>query len=340
MNIDKLLEGLYGEEAARNIFESLCGLFVLNETKQVNFDTISSDEMKRNEKVFSENITNENYEKNSLSINNNIYHMQTRKGDGGIDILVESGDIWFVYQCKFFTDKLTESKKTGKDYLRSNRIKQIENSFNKAFETANSANKKIVKWILCIPRDLDDLEKRWFDDFKNKNSNKCQNIKLIGNLQLRNWLINNEKIYHHYFLNSQTKTSEKSELNVFNVFKSYREGFEYDLINAYSPSARRRSSLTNQTNLNLFFKYLNGFKEQFYKVYDLFLEIDQRANLNKEQYETYKANLMMNNENRIAFGNNIDKEAEEIQKLTQKKEIEEYKRFLRNITENFSDYYF
>src|SRR5699024_498946 len=205
------------------------------------------------------------------------------------------------------------------------------------FETANSANKKIVKWILCIPRDLDDLEKRWFDDFKNKNSNKCQNIKLIGNLQLRNWLINNEKIYHHYFLNSQTKTSEKSELN---VFKSYREGFEYDLINAYSPSARRRSSLTNQTNLNLFFKYLNGFKEQFYKVYDLFLEIDQRANLNKEQYETYKANLMMNNENRIAFGNNIDKEAEEIQKLTQKKEIEEYKRFLRNITENFSDYYF
>src|SRR5699024_9892083 len=82
-----------------------------------------------------------------------------------------------------------------------------------------------------------------------------------------------------------------------------------------SPSARRRSSLTNQTNLNLFFKYLNGFKEQCYKVYDLFLEIDHRANLNKEQYETYKANLIMNNEYRIAFENNIDKEAEEIQKL-------------------------
>src|SRR5699024_5728192 len=145
-----------------------------------------------------------------------------------------------------------------------NRIKQIENSFNKAFETANSANKKIVKWILCIPRDLDDLEKRWFDDFKNKNSNKCKNIKLIGNIQLNNWLINNEKLYIHCLIYYKTKTYKKSELNVFNVFKSYREGFEYDLINAYSPSARRRSSLTNQTNLNLFFKYLNGFKEQFY----------------------------------------------------------------------------
>src|SRR5699024_2503219 len=110
-----------------------------------------------------------------------------------------------------------------------------------------------------------DLEKRWFDDFKNKNSNKCQNIKLIGNLQLRNWLINNEKIYHHYFLNSQTKTSEKSELNVFNVFKSYREGFEYDLINAYSPSARRRSSLTNQTNLNLFLNILMALRNNFTK---------------------------------------------------------------------------
>lgn len=339
MNIDKLLTGFYGEEAARGIFEFLCGLFVLNKTKHLNYDMVSIDEIIKSQKIFLSNTNCLDYEDNNLHINKNVFHMQTRQGDGGLDILVELDNFWIVYQCKFFTDKLVESKKQKNkknEYTKTSRITQIENSFDTAIKTANKLNKKIIKWVLCVPRDLNDLEKQWFDDFKNNNRDTCKEIEFIGNLQLSDWLIQNEKIMNHYFRGNQSKVSE---LDVFKKFKRYKEGFTYDLINAYSPSARSESCLNNPKEIYLFFEHIKGFKEQFYKVLDLFLEIDERANLNKEQYEAYKTNLMAKDDIREKHGDNIDKEAKKIEKLTKKENINEYKSFLKKINENFFDYF-
>ena len=338
MQINYLLAGVYGEEAARHIFETMCSLLILNKERQLDLCSILNNGI--NDKQFEHMEETEEFQIFELDLFRTVYHVQTRKGDGGLDILVENGDLWTVYQCKFFVEgKLTTSKeKRPGDYKQSNRIKQIEQSFYEAVKTAERKNKILDKWVLCIPKDLDDLEIKWLDDFKEKNKYICKNIDFIGNLDLSNWLIENKNIYEYFF----HRVIEESDLQirVFEKINEYYKCIYCDIDNAESPSSNYKSNLSNYSKLDLLINHIKGFRKEYMFILQDFKRIDQLSNYNKDKYEEYsKIKYSLKEEFRERMGMMIDKIAEELRELTQKKEIKNFIDYLEKVTNNFSDYF-
>jgi len=338
MQINYLLAGVYGEEAARHIFETMCSLLILNKEKQLDLCSILNDGM--NDKQFGNLGKTKSFQTFELNLSRKVYHVQTRKGDGGLDILVEHRDLWSVYQCKFFVEgKLTTAKEKGAgDYKQSNRIKQIEKSFDEAVKTAERKNKILNKWVLCIPKDLDNLEIKWLDDFKEKNKYRCKNIDFIGNLDLSNWLIENKNIYEYFF--HRIIAESDLQISVFEKIRKYSEWIYYDIVNAENPSSTHKSNLSSYSELDLLISHIKEFRREYMYVLQDFKTIDQLSNYNKDKYEEYsKIKYNVDKETRSNMATMINKREEELMELTQKKEIINFRNYLKKVANNFNDYF-
>lgn len=338
MQINYLLAGIYGEEAARHIFETMCSLLILNKEKQLDLSYILNDEI--DDKQFKDMGKIEKFQTLELNFSRKIYHVQTRRGDGGLDILVENGDLWTVYQCKFFVEgKLTTAKEKGDgDYKQSNRIKQIEKSFDETVKTTKRKNKILNKWVLCIPKDLDDLEIKWLEDFKEKNKHRCKNIDFMVNLDLSNWLIKNKNIYEYFF----HRIIEKSDLQVrvFEKISEYSENIYWNIINAENSSSSRKSKLSDYSELELLINYIKEFRREYMYVLQDFKTIDQLSNCNKDEYKKYsKIKHAIDKKIRDNMAMMINEREEELIELTHKEKIINFKEYLKKVVKNFSDYF-
>jgi len=342
MQVNYLIAGLYGEEAGRHIFETMCGLLVLNEENKLDLDLTIQKGF--DEKHFSSIKVGEEFENLNLKMGGDVFHIQTRKGDGGLDILVEDENYWTVYQCKFFVEgKLTTLKEKGDgDYKKSERIKQIIKSFDKAVESATSQEKILKKWVLCIPKDLDDLEKKWFNDFKEINKERCRNIIFIGNLNLNSWLIENEKIYKHFFfrINKEDEIKGDLEVSVYEKIKEYNSLLDVGIFNAQNSAARYCSKMSDYENLSLLFKHIIDFRGEFKKISDLLKKIDNISNENKRYYEEYtKEKKWMSTRERDSAAILIERKEASLTKLTERQEIIDFQEYLNNVQKNLSKYF-
>ena len=85
-----------------------------------------------------------------------VHRVASSPGDGGIDILVQQDNGIDIYQCKFFTDELSDSQRN-----------QIRKSFNKAMEDKGVT---VLRWFLCMPREQELEEISWVHNFIKKRS--------------------------------------------------------------------------------------------------------------------------------------------------------------------------
>ena len=85
--------------------------------------------------------------------------MRILRGDAGIDVYIgelTDPDGIHVYQCKFFPQGLEDSQKS-----------QIRQSFQRCRDNGKF---RLQKWTLCLPVDLSVDEKRWFEEWRSKQS--------------------------------------------------------------------------------------------------------------------------------------------------------------------------
>ncbi len=75
-----------------------------------------------------------------------------------LEEITEFEDLQVIYLPKFFTDNLTNSRKS-----------QIRKAFNKTLNIAREKNLKIFKWIFCTPYTLSEDEEKWWLQWKYKN---------------------------------------------------------------------------------------------------------------------------------------------------------------------------
>lgn len=124
--------------------------------------------------------------------------VRANPGDGGIDIFVgewtdEKVDI---YQCKYFINGIGDSQKEN-----------IRKSFKRVLGTVEDKT-KINKWYLCLPIELTNDEKKWFDNWKSEEEkSKNLNIELMDahDISLQLMKPENFHIYCEYFKQAVTK---------------------------------------------------------------------------------------------------------------------------------------
>lgn len=88
------------------------------------------------------------------SENPSVVAVRPGRGDGGLDVIVPSGDgAHDVYQVKKFAQNLTDSQK-----------RQIEKSFTRVLKTAEADAIKISNWYLTMPLNPTPGNRTWFDE--------------------------------------------------------------------------------------------------------------------------------------------------------------------------------
>ncbi|MBV7504804.1 hypothetical protein KW850_05935 [Bacillus sp. sid0103] len=76
---------------------------------------------------------------------------------------------------------------------------EIQNSFNKGLETAKKFNKNITKWVLCVPKDLDNDERIGFwEEFIKNNKDSIKEIDILKNADISNLLIKHKELYEFF----------------------------------------------------------------------------------------------------------------------------------------------
>lgn len=197
MDINYLLAGIYGEEAARYRFESMCAALIYEEQNSSGTSLASKQllELRNDVETIDEN------RKNFLESKGSVYAVRTIRGDGGLDIILEEGNNWTVYQCKFFKDDSinTPSRKT-----------QIKNSFEKSLETAKNYGKTIIKWVLCVPLDFsnDEREKYW-NEFVKEHNKYVPIIDTMLKTSINTLLMKHVHIFNFYFSTVKRPHSNK-----------------------------------------------------------------------------------------------------------------------------------
>lgn len=120
------------------------------------------------------------------SIHSSARTIQTKQGDGGIDIYVGPFTVPIdIYQAKYFPDELGPSQKN-----------QIRNSFTRCKESTDFTMKS---WTLCLPRDLTIDETDWFDGWKAKQSPIVETPWTAGKLETLLMKDENKGIKEHFF---------------------------------------------------------------------------------------------------------------------------------------------
>ena len=93
-----------------------------------------------------------------------VHIVKASRGDGGIDVYVHQENGIDIYQCKFFMGTLDSS-----------RWGQIKESFNKAME---SKGVKVLRWYLCMPREMQKEDIKKWDKFKKEKGNEFSSVEL------------------------------------------------------------------------------------------------------------------------------------------------------------------
>ena len=94
-----------------------------------------------------------------------VHIVKASQGDGGIDVYVHHEDGIDIYQCKFFMGSMDSS-----------RWSQIKNSFSKAMEPKGV---KVLRWVLCMPREMQKEDIAKWDEFKKDRESKGVEIQLV-----------------------------------------------------------------------------------------------------------------------------------------------------------------
>lgn len=121
-----------------------------------------------------------------------IKKFRKNPGDWGIDVLCgELDNENFIWQCKFFPDKVGESQKA-----------QIRRSYRRAIEKSREKHFRIVKWILCIPIDFGADEYQWWSKWKKEKQERDEIS--IGCIQLQDFQEDCKNaefssLFHYYF---------------------------------------------------------------------------------------------------------------------------------------------
>jgi hypothetical protein len=85
--------------------------------------------------------------------NPSAVRVRPSRGDGGIDVLVETAQGWVVHQIKYFFANLTDSQKA-----------QIEESFKRVRAYAGSKGALVAAWYLWLPLDPTNENRGWFGE--------------------------------------------------------------------------------------------------------------------------------------------------------------------------------
>ena len=99
-----------------------------------------------------------------------VHIVKASQGDGGIDVYVHHEDGIDIYQCKFFMGSLNPS-----------RWSQIKNSFSKAMEPKGV---KVLRWVLCMPREMQKEDIAEWDEFKKDRKSKDVEIQFVDGNQI------------------------------------------------------------------------------------------------------------------------------------------------------------
>ncbi|MEB9410540.1 hypothetical protein P4J00_23780 [Bacillus cereus] len=265
MQINYLLAGIYGEEAARHIFESMCGALIYEEIADkkgsLALDSFTTDLKNQKEEVRVYPISS-----------GKVLAVRTTQGDGGLDIIYEVDNNWIVYQCKFFKDSPIDN---------ASRKEQIENSFNTALKTAKKYGKSIVEWVLCVPLDLSNDEREGFWNSFVTNYQKDVNIiRPMLNSEISSLLMKHIHIYNHYFM------------SINPTLKNFSRKKMYDSLKEFNKKIRAATSILAIPNLNeqlpsllkitdeykiLFDTYDSIFRLYKNRMRELFIEMDENS---------------------------------------------------------------
>jgi hypothetical protein len=101
--------------------------------------------------------------------------IEARRGDGGIDVMVGDlggGDI-AIWQAKYFSS------------IRKSQKAQINKSFESALTSAAQRGNRIVRWVLCVPINLDIPARQWWEGWRAGNERQHHvRIDLWGETEL------------------------------------------------------------------------------------------------------------------------------------------------------------
>ncbi len=119
--------------------------------------------------------------------------LEANPGDWGIDAYVGSlvsGDV-NVWQSKYFIDEFGKSQQA-----------QIRDAYDQALACAKREGYTLSTWTLCIPRNLDGPNEKWWTDWKKKKE-KADGVKIAlwNQAQLRRLLLSEDAthIRNYYF---------------------------------------------------------------------------------------------------------------------------------------------
>lgn len=84
------------------------------------------------------------------------------RGDGGVDVLVETDGGWHVYQVKGFTGRMNAGRR-----------RKVEHSLKAAIADPRLSGKPIERWTFAVPIDPTSTEQAWFDEIRSRAPFPC-----------------------------------------------------------------------------------------------------------------------------------------------------------------------
>lgn len=299
-DIGYLLAGIYTKQKACYAFEDLCALLLCEENKGKGW-------------LYIENTTNDICLK-KINLNEKIYKVSVKRGDGGLDIIWEVNNCWWIYQCKF----ILESSNLNK------RRTDIQNSFERSCATADKFGKKICKWILCLPLDFDNDARAFWNRFITYNIEKEIQMETILNTDL-NVMLSNFPHIDQYIFDKQHISKTKLILE----FDKFISEVNFLISMSESPeSINRRKSLVECHN-----EYANIISEIPLLERRLFREIDEMKKIDAfysylhDEYQEYYKEKQYWSSNKVSIvGERLNKKSNELLELIHS--LEEYKNFL------------
>ncbi|MFE4036180.1 hypothetical protein [Priestia sp. YIM B13489] len=334
MEINYLLAGLFGEESARDTFERLCALLILDKYSNKSIKDVSENELE------SFKIEKDEKELNisSLEVNaGQVYHIQTRQGDGGLDIIYENGDTWDIFQCKFYVE--------GKIGGNTSRQDSIEASFKKAMETAASQGKKVRSWFLCVPLDLDIKDKDWWDTFRKtacENEEKEILIKKLDNLEISKMLKENNNIFNAYF---RKLIPDGKSLEINMKLNEYINNLKQEIRNLDDYYFKKPSKIYSLfEEYKEIFSYIKGLQKNFINISNTLRSLETFSNSNRQRYDKYHTEerlLIKGTEREQIFSNNMLQMQSDLKNHYQnnKEKIDSYLNILEEFNNNFDKFF-
>ncbi len=276
MEVNHLLVGFHGEEAARHVFEKICGALIYEEVS----DKIGS----LNLDSFDTKIQNQRTEVIKYPTSaGNVLAVRTTQGDGGLDIIKEENNNWIVYQCKFFKDSPID---------KASRKRQIEDSFTTALETAKKYGKTIVEWVLCVPLDLSNNEREVFwKNFVSFHQKDVEVIRIMPNSEISSLLIKHKHIYKHYFPSINQEINRKKMYDLLKEFNM--KIMDTTCILARPGYSEKLPSLLKITDdyeilFNTYDSIFRPYKKQMHKLFGKMDETSVKAQKLKREFQTWK----------------------------------------------------